>query len=92
MSSNPKPESLGDDEALERYIRRVHYNRVKHTNTTVCTIITVCGWTTTGSSYCYSDKDFDLETGRKLAYESALHSLRGAVAFHTMMDARSRLV
>lgn len=49
----------------------VLYHLFEGTNTTVCLIVLLNGFTVVGKSACVSNENFDSDTGRKLAFEDA---------------------
>ena len=62
-------------EILESLIERVEYQRHEDTTLTHCVIHLKNGWVQDGSSACIDPNNFDVDIGRKIAYENAFDKL-----------------
>jgi len=67
-------------EILEQHILKKDYVRMWH-KTTVCIITLDNGYEVIGSSACINPEDYDLEIGKKFAYEDAFEKLWSLFGF-----------
>ena len=67
-------------EILEQHILKKDFIRMWH-KTTVCLITLDNGYEVVGSSACINPEDYDLEIGKKFAYEDAFEKLWSLFGF-----------
>ena len=67
-------------EILEQHILKKDYIRMWH-KITVCIITLDNGYEVIGSSACINPEDYDLELGKKFAYEDAFEKLWSLFGF-----------
>lgn len=68
-------------EIIDAHIKEVKYHSVQGTAVTHCTLILKNGYAVTGESSCIDPTSFDVEIGKKTAYERAYNRLWGVLAY-----------
>lgn len=69
------------EQAITESIQESQYYHFPDTTCTVCCLTLRNGYTVIGNSACINPEDFDLDLGRKYAYEDALRKVWDLLAF-----------
>ncbi len=69
------------EEHVERKIARTLYHLFPDTEVTICCLILENGYSVTGTSACASPENFDVDLGKKIAYDKAAQKIWGLEAY-----------
>jgi len=62
-------------DSIKQIIKKDHYHKFQGTTLTVCVLELVNGFTVTGESACVDPANFNVELGRKIAYDNAFNKI-----------------
>jgi hypothetical protein len=64
-----------DKPSIEAHIEKVEYLVLPESTVTICNIVLDCGYSVRGESACVDQRNFNIDIGRKLAYDDAFRKL-----------------
>lgn len=71
---------ITEDHVTNKIVRTL-YHLFADTEVTVCCLILENGYSVTGTSACASPENFDVELGKKIAYDKAAQKIWGLEAY-----------